>query len=61
MNIDVSPYILKFKFFFKNTFSTMTAWIHVGILQSKTIPFQTGLANYYSWKHNTYSRYVLLS
>ena len=32
MNMGVSPYILKFNFFFKNTCSTMTAWIHVGIL-----------------------------
>ena len=32
MNMDVSPNILKSKFFFKNTFSTMTAWIHVGLL-----------------------------
>ena len=34
MNIDmnVSPYIMKFKFFFKNTCSTMTARIHVGLL-----------------------------
>ena len=29
---DVSPYILKFKFFFKNTCSKMTAWIHIGPL-----------------------------
>ena len=29
--MDVSPYILKFKFF-KNTCSAMTAWIHVGLL-----------------------------
>ena len=36
MNMDVSPYILKFKFFFKNTCSKMTAWIHVGLLQSKS-------------------------
>ena len=33
--MDVSPYILKFKFF-KNTCSTMTAWIHVGPLYSKS-------------------------
>ena len=26
MNMDISPYILKFKFFYKNTCSTMTAW-----------------------------------
>ena len=26
MNMDISPYILKFKFFYKNTYSTMTAW-----------------------------------
>ena len=36
MNTDVSPYILKFKIFFKNTCSTMVAWIHVGLLQSKS-------------------------
>ena len=35
MNMEVSPYFLKFKFFFKNTCSTMDAWIHVGLLQSK--------------------------
>ena len=35
VSIDLSPYILKFKFFFKNNCSTMTAWIHVGLLQSK--------------------------
>ena len=34
--MDVYPYILKFKFFFKNACSTMTAWIHVGLLQSKS-------------------------
>ena len=32
--MDVSPYI--FKFFFKNTCSTMTAWIHVRLLYSKS-------------------------
>ena len=36
MNADVSPYILKFKFFFKNTCSTMAACIPVGLLQSKS-------------------------
>ena len=35
MNVDVSHYILKFKFFFKNTCSTMTAWIHVGLIVVK--------------------------
>ena len=35
MNMDVSPYILKSKFFFKNTCSTMTAWNHVCLLQPK--------------------------
>ena len=35
INMDVSPSILKFKFFFKNTCSKMTAWIHVGQLQTK--------------------------
>ena len=34
--MDVSPYILKMKFFFKNTCSTMAAWIQVGALQSKS-------------------------
>ena len=36
MYTDVSPYILKFKLFFKNTCFTMAAWIHVGLLQSKS-------------------------
>ena len=36
VNMDVSPYILKSKFFFKNTCSTMTPWIHVGLLYSKS-------------------------
>ena len=36
MNVDVSPYILKFKFFFKSTCSTMAAWIPVGLLPSKS-------------------------
>ena len=36
MNMDVSPSILKFELFFKNICSTMTAWIHVGLLQSKS-------------------------
>ena len=36
MNMDVSPCILKFKSFFRNTYSAMTAWIHVGLLQSKS-------------------------
>ena len=31
MNTDVSPYILKFKFFFKNACSTMTALVQVGL------------------------------
>ena len=35
MNMDVSTNILKFKFFFKNASSTVTAWFHVGLLQSK--------------------------
>ena len=32
MNTDVSHYILKFKFFFKKTCSTMAAWIHASLL-----------------------------
>ena len=36
MNMDVSPYILKFKFFIKNTCSIKTAWFHVGLLESKS-------------------------
>ena len=32
MNTDVSPYILKLTFFFKNTCSAMAAWIQVGLL-----------------------------
>ena len=36
MNTDVVPYILKFKSFFKNSWSTMAAWNHVGLLQSKS-------------------------
>ena len=36
MNTDVFPYILKFKSFFKNSWSTMAAWNHVGLLQSKS-------------------------
>ena len=32
MNMDVFFYIMKFKFFFKNTCPTMTAWILVGLL-----------------------------
>ena len=32
MNMDISPYILKFKFFLKSICSTMTAWIHIGVL-----------------------------
>ena len=35
-DMDVSPCILKFKFFCKDICSTMTAWIHVGLLYSKT-------------------------
>ena len=34
--MDVSPYILKFNFFFKNTFYAMTTWSHVDLLQSKS-------------------------
>ena len=30
------PFVLKFKLFFKNICSTMTAWIHVGLLKSKS-------------------------
>ena len=30
------PYILKFKFFFNNTCSTMIAWIHIALLQTKS-------------------------
>ena len=33
--MDVFPYILKFKFFFKNTCSAKTDWIQVGLLKSK--------------------------
>ena len=32
MNMDVSPYLLKFKFFLKNYCSTRTASIYVGLL-----------------------------
>ena len=32
VNVDVSRYILKFKFFFKNTCSTISAWIDAGLL-----------------------------
>ena len=35
MNMDVSTFILKFEFFFKITCSKTTAWIHVGLFQSK--------------------------
>ena len=35
MNTDVSPYIFKFKLFFKNTCFIMAAWIHFGLPQSK--------------------------
>ena len=35
MDMDWSPYILKFKFFCKDTCSTTTAWIHVDLLWSK--------------------------
>ena len=34
--MDVSPYILKFKFLFKNTCSTRTAWNDVGLLEPKS-------------------------
>ena len=47
--MNVSSYILKFKFFFKNTFSTMTTWVHVGLLQLKSemihLPKQVYLIN----------------
>ena len=47
MNMDVSPYIWTFKFFSKNTCSTTTAWIQVGLLKSKSemiyLPKQDGL------------------
>ena len=33
--MDVSPYMLKFKFF-ENNCSTMTTWIHIGLLESKS-------------------------
>ena len=36
MNNDVPPYISKFKFFIKNTYSTMTTCNHVGLVQSKS-------------------------
>ena len=32
MNMDVSPYMLKFNLFLKNTCSAMAAWIHVSLL-----------------------------
>ena len=32
MNTDVSPYIFKFKFFFKYTDFAMAASIHIGLL-----------------------------
>ena len=35
MNMEVSPYILKLKLFFKNTCSAMTGGMHVSLLQSK--------------------------
>ena len=56
MNMDVSPYKWKFKFFlffFKNTCCTMNAWIYVGFMihsivdkKWNDIPSQTGLSNY---------------
>ena len=33
--MDVSSYMLKFKFF-ENNCSTMTTWIHIGLLESKS-------------------------
>ena len=36
MNMGVSPYILELKFLFKDTFSTMTAEIHVNLFYSKS-------------------------
>ena len=49
MNRDISPFISKFKFFFKNTNSTMAARIHVGYCSQNwnDIPSRTGLFNYY--------------
>ena len=35
-NLNISTSILKLKFFFKHTCSTMTAWIHVCLLQLKS-------------------------
>ena len=32
MNMGVSTFILKFKFFVKDTFSTTTPWIHADLL-----------------------------
>ena len=34
--MDVPAYIWKFKFFFKNTCSTVIAWIHVGLFWPKS-------------------------
>ena len=59
----VSPYILKFKFFFKNICSAMTAGIHVGLFKSKSkmiyLPKEVCLIIIN--RNNTSSRYVLLS
>ena len=56
LNMDVSPYMLKFKLFFKNTCSKMTAWTwSIVVKKWNDIPSQKGFSNYCSNKHNTYS------
>ena len=61
MNMDVSPYILKFKFF-KHTCSTMTAGIHVSLFKSKTemIYLPKNVCLIIIHRRNTSSRYVLI-
>ena len=63
MNMDVSLYILKFKFFLKKYLfyngCLESCWSTV-VKNRNDIPSRIDLFNYYSYKHSTYSRYVLL-
>ena len=57
--LHIGNYVLLQKYLFYNDCLDLR-WSIV-VKKWNDIPSQTGLSNHYSWKHNIYSKYVLLS
>ena len=57
MNNDVAPYILKFKYLFCE--DCLDSCLSIVLKKQNDIPSQKVSSNYYSYKRNKSSRYVL--